>query len=68
MKLETERLILREPKISDWKDIVEGLSDVEIAKNLIKVKYPYTKRDALENIISKNGKRKKRKIILFILN
>ncbi|NCN52144.1 GNAT family N-acetyltransferase [archaeon] len=47
MKLETKRLILRKPKISDWKDIVEGIGDLEVSKNLSNVPYPYKKEDAL---------------------
>ncbi|MEK6833813.1 MAG: GNAT family protein [Nanoarchaeota archaeon] len=46
MKLETERLILREPRMSDWKDIVEGIGDLEVSKNLSTVPYPYKKKDA----------------------
>lgn len=46
MKLETERLILREPKSSDWKDIVEGVGEYDIAKMLLVVPHPYTKKDA----------------------
>lgn len=47
MKIETERLILREPKISDWKDIVEGIGDIKVSKHLAVVPFPYTKKDAL---------------------
>lgn len=32
MELETKRLILRKPKKSDWKDVVEGVSDYDVAK------------------------------------
>jgi len=46
MRLETERLILREPKLSDWKDIVEGIGNINIAKYLATVPYPYKKKDA----------------------
>jgi RimJ/RimL family protein N-acetyltransferase len=46
MKLETERLILREPRMSDWKDMVEGLNDLNISKYLLKVSYPYKEKDA----------------------
>ena len=46
MKLETKRLIMREPKMGDWKDLVGGLNDLEVSKNLIQVKYPYTEKDA----------------------
>lgn len=46
MKLETQRLILRKPKKSDWKDLVEGLNNMNVAKTLMKVKNPYRKKDA----------------------
>ncbi len=47
MQLETKRLILREPKIKDWKDIVEGIGDYDVAKMMVSVPYPYAKKDAL---------------------
>ncbi len=46
MKLETKRLILREPKTSDWKDIVEGIGEYDVCKWLFNTPYPYTKNDA----------------------
>jgi len=46
IKLETKRLILRKPKISDWSDIVEGIGEYDVAKMLVKVPYPYTGKDA----------------------
>lgn len=45
--LETKRLLLRPPKISDWKDIVEGVKDLGVSKYLAVVPHPYTKKDAL---------------------
>ena len=45
MKIVSERLILREWKLEDADDIVEGLSDFETAKNLT-VPFPYTKEHA----------------------
>lgn len=48
MKLETERLILRTPRQSDWKDIVEGVGEYGVSKYLAVVPYPYEKKDALE--------------------
>jgi len=47
VKLETKRLILRAPRISDWKDIVEGIGDLEVSKTLAGVPYPYAKKDAI---------------------
>src|SRR3989339_394111 len=44
--LRTERLILREPKLSDWKDLVEGIGNFEVAKHLVGPPYPYKKKDA----------------------
>ena len=47
MQLKTKRLILREPKLSDWKDVVEGIGDYDVAKMMVSVPYPYKKQDAL---------------------
>ncbi len=47
MRLKTERLILRAPKLSDWKDIVDGIGNLEVSKHLSSVPYPYRKKDAL---------------------
>lgn len=44
MSLETERLILRKPKINDINDHNEGINDINISKNLLIVKYPYSKK------------------------
>jgi len=46
MELETKRLILRKPKLSDWKDLIEGVGEYDVAKMLLKVPYPYKKKDA----------------------
>lgn len=47
MELKTKRLILRKPRMSDWKDIVEGIGEYDVAKRLISVPYPYFKKDAI---------------------
>ncbi len=47
MKLETKRLILRKPKLSDWRDIVEGVGDLNVSKFTEKIPYPYKKKDAI---------------------
>jgi len=47
MELETKRLVLRNPRISDWKDIVEGIGDIGVSKNLKFGPYPYKKKDAI---------------------
>jgi ribosomal-protein-alanine N-acetyltransferase len=60
MQLETKRLILRKPKMSDWKDIVEGIGDYDVAEMLAKVPYPYVKKDALSFIKRKVKKWKEK--------
>jgi [ribosomal protein S5]-alanine N-acetyltransferase len=62
MILETKRLILRRPKFSDWKDVVEGIGDLKVSRNLAQVPYPYKKRDAelwLKKTIEKWAKKEK---------
>lgn len=46
MILETKRLIIRKPKITDTNDIVEGVGEYDVSKMLLVVPYPYTKKDA----------------------
>ena len=46
MKIESKRLILRNWKDGDIKDIVEGLNNIEVAKWMAGVPYPYTENDA----------------------
>ena len=48
--IETERLILRQYKLSDADDVVEGLNNLNVSKWLAFVPYPYTKEDAVEYI------------------
>jgi len=60
MILETKRLILRKPKRSDWKDLVEGIGDYDVAEMLLKVPYPYVKKDAID-YLKKQEKRWKAK-------
>ncbi len=48
MILKTQRLILRKPKISDWKDVVEGVGDLGVSRYLATAPYPYKKKDALK--------------------
>lgn len=40
--LETERLILRKPEESDFKDLKEGLDNINIAKNIASMPNPYS--------------------------
>ncbi|MEK6741799.1 MAG: GNAT family protein [Nanoarchaeota archaeon] len=46
VRLETQRLILRKPKISDWKDIVDGCKEIDVTRYLTIVPHPYKKKDA----------------------
>lgn len=57
MKIETERLILREWKLSDKFDMVEGLNDFDTAKNLT-VPFPY-KIEHAQSFIDKHLKNDK---------
>lgn len=55
--IETDRLILRQYKLSDVDDIVEGLNNLNVSKWMAFVPYPYTKEDAIKyitNSIEKN--------------
>ncbi len=69
MELKTKRLILREPKISDWKDVVEGIGDYDVAKMMVSVPYPYAKKDALWfiNLKTKESKKKEPNSYLFFI-
>ena len=51
--IETERLILRQYKLEDINDIVEGLNNINITKWLQGAPYPYTAKDA-EYFITKS--------------
>ena len=69
MILETPRLILRKPKLSDWKDIVEGCKVLDVSKYLAVVPYPYTKKDAIEwiNRTIKKWNKKEREDYTFVI-
>jgi ribosomal-protein-alanine N-acetyltransferase len=69
MELKTKRLILRELKLSDWRDIVEGIGEYDVAKMLLKAPFPYTKKDAVSfiNKILKKSKDKNIKDYLFMI-
>src|SRR3989338_1702752 len=47
MILKTKRLILRPPRKSDWKDVVEVVGNLSVSKNTKRIPYPYSKKDAL---------------------
>ncbi|MFZ3011630.1 MAG: GNAT family protein [Minisyncoccia bacterium] len=61
MQLKTKRLILKEPKKSDWKDLVEGVGEYDVAKMLSKIPHPYNKKDAVD-YLRKAIKRWKQKV------
>ena len=69
MKLETKRLILRQPKMSDWKDIVEGIGEYDVAKMLASVPYPYKRKDAewFIRLKTKEWKKKEPNAYLFFI-
>jgi len=50
MQLKTKRLMLRPPKRGDWKDLMEGVGEYDVAKMLLVVPHPYKKKDADEYI------------------
>lgn len=45
--IETDRLILRQYRVEDADDIVDGLNNINVSKWLQGAPYPYTKDDAL---------------------
>lgn len=61
MKLETKRLIIREWRKSDIKDIIEGMNNISVSKWLAFVPYPYTKKEAEKWVKYCTKKAKKRK-------
>ncbi len=69
MILKTKRLILRKPKKSDWKDILEACKELDVTKNLAVVPYPYRKKDAIwfvNSCLKSWRKKKKEKYPFFI--
>ena len=48
--IETDRLILRQYKIEDASDLVEGLNNINVTRWLASAPYPYTKENALHFI------------------
>jgi len=45
MKLETERLVLRQPVMKDAEDIAEGIKDIKVSRYLAVVPHPYKLKD-----------------------
>jgi len=69
MKLETKRLIIRKPNMSDWKDLVEGLNEFDVAKNMSYIPNPYSEKDAkcfLKKEIKNWGKKDQNNYIFLI--
>ena len=53
LTIETERIILRQWRLEDVDDLVEGLNNLNVTKWLAQVTYPYTEEDA-KNFINKS--------------
>ena len=62
MKLETERLIIRDLKKGDEISLRKNINNLNISKYLLTVPYPYTKKDSewYYNYCLKNKKKKER--------
>ena len=69
MILKTKRLILRPPRKSDWKDIVEGVNNLNVSKMTSVIPHPYHKKDALWwiNQSAKDNKKKENKSYHFMI-
>ena len=50
MKIDSKRLILRSYEDGDISDLVEGLNNIEVAKWMAGVPFPYTEKDAKDFI------------------
>ncbi len=48
MQIETKRLILRPPVEDDWRDIAEGVSDLEVTRLMASIPHPYKDTDAVQ--------------------
>ncbi|MGD9275646.1 MAG: GNAT family protein [Candidatus Pacearchaeota archaeon] len=67
MKLTTKRLILRDIKNSDEKNLIKNINNLKVSKNLFVVPYPYTKKDAKWWINHCNGKKKNKESYNFVI-
>jgi len=69
MKLFTDRLVLRDVKKSDAKDIIKNINNLKVSKWLLVVPYPYGKRDAKWWIdrCSKEQRKKNREKYNFVI-
>ena len=67
MKIESKRLILRNWEDGNVEDIVDGLNNIEVAKWMAGVPYPYTENDAKQFIEHAKGQDENVKISLAIV-
>ena len=67
MKIESKRLILRNWEDGDVEDIVDGLNNIEVAKWMAAIPYPYTENDAKQFIEHTKGQDENVKISLAIV-
>lgn len=66
MKLETQRLILRGPRMSDAKKIQEIFNDLNILKYLVPVPYPYSIKES-EKFLKEKIKKKSKENLFFVI-
>ncbi len=69
MKIETKRLILRTPEMKDLNDLLEGVGNFDISKRLLRVPYPYPKKEGikyLKKVIKRWSKKDKNDYSFFI--
>ena len=67
MKIESKRIILRKWEDGDVEDIVDGLNNIEVAKWMAGVPYPYTENDAKQFIEHTKGQDENVRISLAIV-
>lgn len=67
MLIESERLILRNWEDKDVNDLIDGLNNINVAKWMAGVPYPYTKNDAKDFIEKSKNEDTKTKISLAIV-
>ena len=67
MIIESERIVLRNWKDDDAKDLVEGLNNINVAKWMANVPFPYTEKDARDFINSAKNADEDVKISLAIV-
>ena len=67
MKIESKRLILRKWEDGDIEDIVDGLNNIEVAKWMASIPFPYTEQDARNFIEFAKNQDDSSKIMLAIV-